>query len=356
MRWFQRSLIARTVAVFSTGGAAALLGYPIVAHSQTPSAALRTEALKQFAPLPKTAATKDAPVTPARVTLGHLLFFEPRVSLDGTTSCSRCHLPQLAGTDGLPVSIGVQNRANAHNAPTVFNAALQTTEHWRGDRTSVEDQATRALLGPASFGNLDPAVPMQRLRDIEEYRRLFQQAFPEAKEPVTPENWGKAIGAYERTLLTPAPFDALLTGKGALSPAAEHGLRDFMQLGCASCHDGVGVGGHSFEKFGVVEDYWPATGSKVADKGREDVTHAAADRYFFKVPSLRNVASTPPYFHDGSVATLADAVRVMGRVQLGKTLEAEQVANVVAFLESLSGKPVGDAFSVPALPVRAFSR
>lgn len=317
--------------------------------------ALLAQAQALFKPLPKDMPSPDNPITSDKVTLGRLLFFETRASLDGTVSCSRCHQPFLYATDALPRAIGAAGRPNPRNAPTVFNAALQFVEHWRGDRKSVEDQAIQALVGPPSFGNPNYESAMAKLKAIPGYQALFAKAFPNDKEPVTPENWGKAIGAYERTLVTPSPFDAYLAGDGkALASDAEAGLREFVQTGCATCHNGVAVGGALFQKFGLLEEYWKATGSAEADKGRFDVTHNPADMYVFKVPSLRNVAMTPPYFHDGSVATLPEAVRVMARVQLGRTLSDEQVNRIVAFLESLTGTlPPGFA-EVPQLPAAGF--
>jgi cytochrome c peroxidase len=325
---------------------------PLAAADQS----LRGRAQQAFKPLPAAMTSADNPITPEKVALGRLLFFETRVSIDGTVSCSRCHQPFLYATDALPKPIGAEHRVNPRNAPTVLNAALQISSHWRGDRKNVEDQATKALIGPPSFGNPSFDVAMARLKAIPGYASMFAKAFPGPADPVTPENWGKAIGAYERTLVTPSPFDAYLEGKdGALSPDAETGLREFMQLGCSGCHNGVGIGGGRYQKFGLVEEYWKATGSKEIDKGRFDVTQDPADTYVFKVPSLRNVARTPPYFHDGSVATLSEAVRVMARVQLGKTLSQEQVDHLVAFLDSLTGK-LPDAFvDVPVLPTSAFA-
>ncbi len=316
---------------------------------------LRAQALAAFKPLPAVATSPANPITPEKVELGRLLYFETRVSADGTVSCARCHQPTLYGTDGLPKPIGVHDRENPRNAPSVLNAALQFVEHWRGDRTSVEDQATQALVGPPSFGNASYPEAMARLNAIPEYPRLFARAFPGDAEPVTAENWGKAIGAYERTLLTPSPFDAYLGGDdAAISSEATAGLATFMKVGCTDCHSGAGVGGGEFEKFGVAEEYWNATKSAAIDKGRFDVTKKSEDLYVFKVPSLRNVAMTPPYFHDGSVATLTEAVRVMARVQLGKTLTDAQVTQVVAFLGSLTGKLPTDFATLPVLPAGAF--
>jgi cytochrome c peroxidase len=317
---------------------------------------VRTQAQALFKPLPTAMTSDDNPITPEKVALGRLLFFETRVSIDGTVSCSRCHEPSLYATDALPKPIGAEHRVNPRNSPTVLNAALQISAHWRGDRKNVEDQATKALTGLVSFGNPNFAVAMARLKAIPGYVPLFAKAFPGQADPITPDNWGKAIGAYERTLVTPAPFDAYLKGDdGALSQDAEAGLREFMQLGCTACHNGAGVGGGMYQKFGVVEQYWKATGSKEIDKGRFDVTKNPADTYVFKVPSLRNVAMTPPYFHDGSVATLSEAVRIMARVQLGKTLNDEQVTHIVAFLDSLTGKLPGGFVDVPVLPTAAFA-
>jgi cytochrome c peroxidase len=331
------------------------LGLSGSGHAATDDAALLARAGQLFAPLPTHAGSAEHPVSPQRVALGRLLFFEPRVSLDGTASCARCHQPALYGTDALPKSIGAAGRVNARNAPTVLNSALQFSEHWLGDRTDVEDQARRALIGPASFGNPDFAAAMNKLRAIPGYAARFRDAFPGEAAPITPENWAAAIGAYERTLMTPAPFDAYLKGDAeALTPAARAGLARFIDTGCAGCHNGVGVGGGSFQKFGVMEDYWKATGSEPIDPGRFAVTGQAADRYVFKVPSLRNVAMTAPYFHDGSVATLPEAVRIMARVQLGRTLPEAEVQALVAFLESLTGPLPGDFVNAPILPAAGF--
>lgn len=331
------------------------LGLAGPALAATDDAALLAQAGQLFAPLPTHAGSAEHPVEPQRVALGRALFFEPRVSLDGTASCARCHQPALYGTDALPKSIGAAGRVNARNAPTVLNAAVQFTQHWLGDRTDVEDQARRALIGPASFGNPDFPAAMTRLRAIGGYAALFRAAFPGEPDPVTPENWAAAIGAYERTLLTPAPFDAYLKGDtAALTPPARAGLARFIDSGCANCHHGVGVGGGSFQKFGVVEDYWQATGSRDIDAGRFAVTGHEADRYVFKVPSLRNVAMTAPYFHDGSVATLPEAVRVMARVQLGKALADADVQAIVAFLGSLTGALPEDFANAPILPAAGF--
>jgi cytochrome c peroxidase len=308
----------------------------------------------RFKPLPKDAATKDRPVDKHRVALGKMLFFDPRISLDGTTSCLRCHQPSLYGTDALPKSRGVQNQLAARNAPTILNAAIQVSIHWDGVFENVEQQARTALIGPG-FGNPDHAAAMARLKAIPGYPALFQNAFPDQSDPVTEDNWGKAIGAYERTLLTPSRFDDFLSGKDdALSARERRGLRRFLDVGCADCHDGAGVGGGQYQKFGVAEDYWKKTLSSEIDQGRFKVTRKDSDLYVFKVPTLRNVAMTPPYFHDGSVSTLASAIKVMSSVQLGTDIDDETTVDIAAFLGCLTGD-IPEAFlKPPMLPPAGF--
>lgn len=326
-----------------------------LAHGAEDAARLLKDAREHFQPLPKTMATEQFPTPPERVALGRMLFFDPRISADGTVSCSRCHLSALYATDGLPKAIGAHGKGNPRNSPTVLNAALQFHSHWRGDRENVEDQAKQALVGPASFGDPDYATAMARIRSIPGYEDLFRKAFPDEHDLVTPDHWARAIGAFERTLVTPSRFDAFLHGDAkALSPAEQAGLRAFIDTGCAGCHDGAGVGGGSFQKFGVVEDYAQATGSTEVDKGRFDVTRDPADMFVFKVPSLRNVAMTPPYFHDGSVADLPQAVRVMARVQLGKDVDDATAASIVMFLGSLTGSLPAGLAQPPVLPAAAF--
>src|SRR5262249_12828819 len=183
------------------------------------------------------------------------------------------------------------------------------------------------------------------------YPPLFKAAFPDDPQPITLRNIATAVGAYERTLVTPSPFDAYLTGnQEALSPTARAGLEKFINTGCVACHNGVGIGGGMYRKFGVAEDYWKATGSDPVEQGRAGVTKDPDDLYVFRVASLRNVAMTPPYFHDGSVATLPEAVKVMARVQLGVTLSDADTREIVAFLESLTGELPANFTTAPVLP------
>jgi len=324
--------------------------------------ALLARAQAIFKPLPVDAATPAYPLTPARVELGRQLFYETRVSTDGKQSCAECHQPQHYGTDALPRSVGNAGRLIPRNAPTVFNTALQFAQHYGGNRQDVEEQALKALVSPLAYGNKDYAAAEARLRAIAGYRPLFERAFPGEAEPVTAKNWSLAIGAYERTLITPAPFDRYLQGNSAaLSGQARRGLDKFMTVGCAGCHSGALVGGGMYQKFGITADYWTQTGSpeidlfKGHDKGRFQDTKDEADAFMFKVQQLRNVAVTPPYFHDGSVAALGDAVRVMARLQLGAQLSEADVADIVAFLESLTGEVPVNFASVPTLPAAGYA-
>ncbi len=323
--------------------------------------ALLDRAQQVFKALPADAATVQYPLTPERVALGRALFFETRVSSDGKQSCAECHQPQHYGTDALPRSVGNSGKLIPRNAPTVFNTALQFVQHYGGNRVDVEEQALKALVSPLAYGNKDYAAAEEKLRAIPGYRAWFEKAFPGESEPVTALNWSKAIGAYERTLLTPAPFDRYLKGEtGALSEQAKRGLDAFMKVGCSACHNGVTIGGQMYQKFGVTADYWTLTGSveidlfKGRDKGRFQDTKSEADAFVFKVQQLRNVAVTPPYFHDGSVAALADAVRIMAKLQLGRELGDAEVADIVAFLDSLTGEVPAQYATAPVLPPNAY--
>lgn len=336
-------------------GAAAILvcwDRPVLAGEE-----LRAKALQTIAPFEPQEAPSKEPLWEERAALGRLLFFEPRVSLDGTVSCSRCHLPQLYGTDALPRSIGVMGTLNPRNAPTVLNAFLQISQHWRGDRESVEEQAMKALAGPPSFGNPTPEAAIGRLKAIDGYSELFKKAFPQDQDPINERNWGTAIGAYERTLITPSRLDKWLHGEeSALSPKEQEGLERFLKLGCADCHNGAGLGGSIYEKLGIHMDYWKATESPEIDRGRADVMGDPQDLYVFKVPSLRNVGMTPPYFHDGSVQELRRAVEIMGKTQLGLQLPQQELDDLVGFLKSLTGGlPKGFA-EAPVLPQGGFPK
>ncbi len=292
--------------------------------------------------------------SPDMVDLGRKLFFDPRISVDGTVSCMRCHQIGLYATDSLPKSRGAHDELLPRNAPTILNVRLNFKMHWRGDFKNVEEQATHALTGPG-FANPNLETAMLRIKAIPGYDELFRKAFPKEPDPVSADNWGNAIGAYERTLATPSRFDKFLDGSvDALTAEERHGLRTFIDVGCINCHNGEGVGGQEFEKFGVYTDYWKETCSQEIDPGRYSLTKNSDDMYVFKVPVLRNVAMTPPYFHDGSVAALAEAVKIMAKVQLGKSLSDTDKTAIVAFLTSLTGTLPDDYAKSPLLPAAGY--
>jgi cytochrome c peroxidase len=325
-----------------------MIGLVLAGHGDEASL---NQAKELFGPLPRTIGSETNSITPEKVALGKRLFYETRISVDGTVSCSRCHPIGLYAADGLKKSIGNNGKLNPRNAPTVFNAAGQISAHWIGNRTDVEDQAKQAVIGPPSFGMPSYEAVEKKLKEIEGYPPLFAKAFPGEKDPISVDNFAKAVGAFERTLVTPSRFDAFMKGDPTSFPVPQQrGLKTFIEAGCVACHSGAYVGGRMYRKFGVVEPYWQYTKSQDIDEGRYAVTKNESDKYVFKVAGLRNVEMTAPYFHDGSVDRLHDAVWIMGKVQLGKILADQQVADIILFLKSLTGQIPDDALRIPLLP------
>jgi cytochrome c peroxidase len=312
---------------------------------------LLKQAKQIFGPLPQMMLSEKNPITPEKVKLGKMLFYETRISVDGTVSCVRCHPIGLYAADGLKKSIGNTYKVNPRNAPTVLNAAGQISAHWIGNRTDVEDQARQSVTGPPSFGMPSNDAVEKKLKEIKGYEELFKKAFPGDANPITVDNFAKAVGAFERTLVTPSRFDSFLKGDiAALNGREKRGLKTYMEADCTMCHSGPYAGGQMYDKFGIVEPYWKYTKSEPIDEGRFVVTKNESDKYVFKVPIHRNVAKTAPYFHDGSVEKLGDAVWIMGKIQLGKDLNQSQVGEIVTFLKSLTGKIPEDALKIPLLP------
>jgi cytochrome c peroxidase len=270
------------------------------------------------------------------VGLGRKLFDERRLSGDGSVACSSCHDLKHGGDDGRERSIGIRGHTGAVNAPSVFNASLNFVLFWDGRAKSLEEQIDGPVTHPDEMGSSWNDV-VARLAGDAEYKKAFA-AYPDG---ITPENVRHAIASYERTLLTHrSPFDRWLQGESAaLSPAQKSGYELFKAVGCIACHQGRNVGGNMFQRFGVLGDYFKDRGSvNQADYGRFNVTKNEADKFVFRVPSLRNVEHTAPYFHDGSAKTLTQAVQIMAKYQLGRSLSDEQVASLVEFLKSLSGE------------------
>jgi len=301
---------------------------------QVDADALRTRAAALFGTV-QSAPAQDVG-QPAAV-LGRALFWDKRLSLDGKTACASCHAREDWSADRRALSINARGQPTTLHSQPMFMAQDQVALRWYGDRKDGANQAERSITGSMGFDNVGQMIGVLKANG---YEGAFRGAFPSAAEPLSGNHYAQALAAYQRTLRTPAPFDAFLRGDTkAISPSAMAGLQKFMDFGCAGCHSGALVGGGSFQKFGIVKDYWLATGSKTIDAGRFVATKLEADRYIYRVPMLRNVAKTAPYFHDGSVATLDRAVRVMAEVQLGRTLSDEDVADLTAFLETLTGSP-----------------
>jgi len=272
--------------------------------------------------------------------LGRELFWDTRASLDGKTACASCHPARDWGADRRRFSPDARGALTSRHSPTIFNSMSQPMLRWLGDRKSGADQAEGSLTGSMGFAGKD--VGIAKLAELG-YAPKFRAAFPQDAEPLTPTNYGHALAAYQATLVTPAPFDRFLAGDDrALNERQQAGLRRFIATGCAGCHNGVNLGGNSLQKFGLTKDYWLETGSEKPDVGRVAVTKKEEDRYVFRVPMLRNVAKTAPYFHDGSVPRLDQAVRIMGVLQLGRTLDDAAVSEIVSFLESLTGDVPGN--------------
>jgi cytochrome c peroxidase len=290
--------------------------------------------LRRFQPLPESFADPATPRTDEQITLGRLLFDDPRLSADGTVTCASCHRLGNYGADNLATSPGLRAQRGTRNTPTVMNAAGSFAEMWDGRAASVEDQARLPILNPREMGMADVSHVESALRGIPAYEAAFRRAFPGEAEPRTLDNAARAIGAFERGLATPGRWDRFLRGdRAALTGAEKEGLRTFLNVGCMVCHTGPVLGGSMFERVGVVEP-WP----NQSDQGRYEVTHQAVDRMVFKVPTLRNVEKTAPYFHDASAATLEEAVHEMGAHQLGLELEGQEVAAIVTWLRSLTGE------------------
>jgi cytochrome c peroxidase len=304
-------------------------------------AALLERARPLLGVLPTEAASPSNPITDAKVELGRMLFHDARLSKSGTSSCNSCH--DLA-------RYGVDPRAQARaerDAPTVFNAALQSSQYWDGRARDIEEQVGMALLGPREMAMADEASVVAAIASVPGYAEPFAAAFPGEAKPISFANVKLAIGAFERRLLTPSPLDRFLAGDlAALDDAQLVGLQTFVDVGCTQCHTGALLGGTQFQKLGSVKP-WP----ELKDEGRAAHTRSPLDRFVFKVPPLRNVAKTGPYLHDGGIADLATVVEKMGEHQSarGKPTSAQTRA-IVAFLEALTGEPPAVLTAAPALP------
>jgi cytochrome c peroxidase len=299
---------------------------------------LTAKAKQQFRPIPTSPPELPGnPASPAKVELGTMLYFDPRLSASHVISCNTCHNLGLGGADAEPTSIGHRWQHGGRNAPTVLNAVFNTAQFWDGRAKDLEQQAGGPMVNPLEMASPTTHVAEQ-LKGIPGYHDAFAKAFPGEADPVTLANAQKAIAVFEATLITPnAPFDRFLRGDAsALSESQKQGLALFMDKGCANCHNGVNVGGGMYAPFGVVEKPG-ASFLPLQDKGRFLVTKTPSDEYVFKVPPLRNIALTAPYFHTGQAWDLRQAVAVMGVSQLGAQLTNDEIDKIVSFLGSLTG-------------------
>lgn len=332
-------------------------GLARAASSSAADPAAPWPALPETPPIPA-----DNPQSPAKIELGKKLFFDPRVSADGTVSCNSCHNVMEAGDDDRPTSVGVRGQRGGRSAPTVYNAAFLSVQFWDGRAPTLEEQAKGPVTNPIEMGMADHGSVVDRIEAIPAYREEFEAVF--GKGSLTIDNFAKAIAAYERTLLTPnSPYDRYAKGDAkALTDQQKRGLQAVLDSGCTACHSGamfagpdLPVGQGFYQKVPLIPgSEYEAKYDLTSDKGREEATKNAADRNFWRVPTWRNVALTAPYFHNGKVATLDEAVRVMAKTQLGKDLEDTKVADIVAFLESLTGEfPDQTMPRLPAAPARS---
>lgn len=273
--------------------------------------------------------------TPDLIALGKMLYNERRLSVNDTQSCASCHILEgkKGGVDNAKFSTGAKGGLGGRNAPTSLNAGFHFVQFWDGRAVNLAEQAKGPILNPVEMGMPGEKAVIEKISGIQEYKEAFAKAFPGVKNPITYQNLAEAIAAFERTLITRDRFDDFMNGDDkALSKDEILGMQTFMAQGCTTCHIGPLLGGNSYRKMGQARPY------ETKDMGRYEVTKKEEDKFMFKVPSLRNADLTAPYFHDGSAATLSDAVAKMAFHQLGKDLSQQDVASIVKFLKALTDK------------------
>ncbi len=267
-----------------------------------------------------------------KIELGKQLYFETKLSLNNRISCNSCHNLETYGVDNEPTSPGHDGRRGDRNSPTVYNSALNFTQFWDGRAKDLAEQAVGPILNPIEHGLASEQEALSRIR-TEDYLMKFKAAFPNEKESFTYKNVGKAIEAFEKTLLTQTRFDDYLAGDiNALTSQERMGLEKFMHVGCTSCHNGPGLGGSSYQKIGLMKPY------PTKDEGLSKISGKRRDKFKFKVPILRNIEKTGPYFHDGTIVSLDKAIELMAIHQIGTELTKKDIADIKAFLSSLTAK------------------
>lgn len=325
----------------------------VSALALTASMSAMADALPTTAPAPA-----DNPTTAEKVELGKMLYHDPRLSSTGTVSCASCHNVMAGGDDNRPNSMGVNAQTGGRSAPTVWNSAFNAVQFWDGRAASLEEQAAGPVTNPIEMGMKSWDDVVARLKTIEGYKHAFEKAF--GKDSISKDNATKAIAAYERTLITPnSAYDKYAKGdNSALTAQQIRGMHKAVELGCTSCHSGPAFNGAGmFQKFPMHPNgYFEAQYHFSKDLGRAEVTKNDSDKHMWKVPTLRNVALTAPYMHNGSVPTLEKAVKLMGKLQLDKDLSDADVADIVAFLNALTGEfPEQTMPRLPGTPGTTFN-
>lgn len=298
----------------------------------------KTELMQKAANFFKSISSVDYVAIPQnKIDLGKKLYFDATLSKNGTISCNSCHDLATFGVDNKSLSVGDTKELGGRNSPTVIYASLHGMQFWDGRAKDVEEQAGGPLLNPVEHSIPNEAFLVKKLQGIPAYVALFKEVYPNDAQPITFANITNAIGAFERQLNPISKFDEYLDGDdAALNDTEKAGLKDFIDTGCITCHSGVALGGQMFQKFGLFGDYVSVTKSKKVDNGLYDITKKESDKFLFKVPGLRNVEKTAPYFHDGSVSSLSESIKMMGKLQLNKDLTDTEVSNIVAFLKTLT--------------------
>jgi len=321
-------------------------------QEQTESAAATDALLVQaqgvFKALPARAENPNNELTETKIALGRILYSDTRLSKTGNNSCNSCHNLATYGVDNASFSTGDAGKLGGRNSPSSFNAALHISQFWDGRAKDVEAQAGMPIMNPVEMAIPNEDFLVKRLAAVPMYQEKFKAAFPNEDKPLNFKNLAKALAAFERTLITPSRFDQYLNGDAmALNDAEKEGLKTFINSGCTACHSGATVGGSQLMKFGLINDYKPLTKSSNGDNGLMDFTKKDSDKDIFKVPSLRNVAKTHPYFHDGSVKELKDAIKIMGKTQLNKELTEQEIGSIVLFLETLTSDIPAETKKLP---------
>ncbi|MGS2743378.1 cytochrome-c peroxidase [Halomonas sp. LS-001] len=323
----------KTLSVMAT--AAAMISSGMLVADDLQNYKDRFEALPYLPPIPA-----DNSMTPEKIELGNMLFFEPRISSSGVISCATCHNPALGWADRIPRATGHDGQIGERNTPTVLNSGFLGSQFWDGREPDLEGQALGPIEADVEMA-MDLDAALERLTEFDLYQQKFAAAFPDDEEPINADNLAHAMATFQRTLNTPnSTFDRYLHGDNkAISDQAKDGMVAFVDNGCIACHRGPALTDSQFHAIQV-------PGSK--DLGRFIVTGEESDKYRFRTPTLRNVAVTYPYMNNGATETLEEAVAIMGKEMLGREFEQQTIDGITAFLHTLTGEMPG--FEVPALP------